>query len=61
VEVPTRAPCSVDEMIAALEQAKRAGASGLATGWTVQHDPQTPGIQTLVVTEDETSVEIAGG
>ena len=38
-----------------------AGASGLATGWTVQHDPQTPGIQTLVVTEDETSVEIAGG
>jgi hypothetical protein len=51
----------VDEMIAALEQAKRAGASGLATGWTVQHDPQTPGIQTLVVTEDETSVEIAGG
>ncbi len=60
VEVPTRAPCSVDDMIEALQAAKRAGANGSATGWTVQHDPSTPGIQLLVVTEDETSVEIAG-
>jgi len=55
-----RAPCSVDDMIAALETAKRAGASGTATGWTMEQDQRVPNIQALVVTEEESMVEIAG-
>lgn len=62
IQVPMRIPASLGEMEAAIARAKELGASSGTTSWLIQANHPEPGMQSLVVNEDQSvPVEIVRG